>query len=55
MLSLSRNWIRLAAVRIWKFPFRRQRLINETGKMKTNPNVGVEWFDQWGGVLPPKM
>lgn len=44
------------AVRIWKFPFRRQRFSNETGKMKTNSNVGVEWFNQWGGVKkPPKM
>ena len=43
------------AVRIWKFPFRRQRLSNETGKMKTHSNVGVEWFDQWGGVVPQKM
>ena len=54
MLSISRDWIRLQCENFGSFQSR-QRLINETGKMKTNSNVGVEWFDQWGGVVPTKM
>ena len=51
-IQKSRDWIPLQCcenLEVYISP-----LINETGKMKTNSNVGVEWFDQWGGVKNPQ-